>query len=473
MNIAVQDFDPLLCMCGKQSKLTSESPMVQLVERKDLSVLLVYLWVILMNPTRTILVPKTKSSLISLLQDLCPFATLVTDPISEDIQVEEINVSTSGAMTYRAGFIMMPVFVSETSTTVYNIYDGDAPFIDYTRDFLLGALNRFNCIIRNNNVGTARVVWKDPVIGDTLLQEENYDSMFALYIADAYLRTIDPTYPRADQMSNIAGCLNAVRLFESKTSPAEISVRDLSELFQNQTLVPWTTTTSSSDETIVHSPGIGIFDVDRIKSDLFVLLSFTSAMKLGTRSSFTLFIAGFDRYAHLSLFLDLFPKCRMIMWVGENDTGHGSTKFDERITKVFRSVVGSTTLGKYNKEQTSTHPLLFVSGLPLNDIIIAKFAGYSCILAGTAKFKPLQSFVPCFMPADAVTAYSVIAPTPKRVTGAEIKELQNHVRIAIPATIANLNTLCRDKKKWMYTVKNSTSNYSFDEAYLKVLMDAL
>lgn len=454
MNDVAKDFDPALCFVGPNSLLSNLETPVKYASNEDFSRLLLHMSVILRYPTDYIAVDR---KYWPLLQTVFSSPLLATESVVDSVVIEEVNAREE--VQYKQGEIIMPVFVPADSTKVYNVRREDALSAGYTQDVIIGALNFFNYVVRDNKVGITRIVWRDPVTNDTILREENYDEMFALHIADGYLKTIDPEYPYERPLYNLSMCTRTVEVLKELTAYG-VSFRAMAPELTRAILVPWQPLGSIQS---APDPRIAV-DADEVNKELFSLLYFAFIARLNRRSVFTLVVTGFKKYAHLAPFSDTFPNCRIDVW-GELPPSIVSSKIISR-----GKALTATALIKQYPPKSSSY-LVSAHTPATSDRLVEKFMRpWMSTNDGSARYKPNTSFAPCFSSARETRECSIFPNDKAKATSIEIA---NH-KASIIATIEVLNREMRDLKKWQYFIAgNEGLKMSYDKAVLHVLLESL
>jgi len=454
MNDVIKDFEASLSFVGPNSLLSDLKTTVKYPSNQDLSKLLVYMSVMLRYPEEYVAVERKYRSLLQMVFS----SPLIASENSEDaLVVWEIDVTEDKA--YRVGEILMPVFVEASSTKAYNVHRAEAPLAKYTREVLAGALNFFNYVVRDNKVGIARIVWRDPVMGNTILKEESYDEMFALHVADSYLKTIDPQYPYDRPLYNLSMCVRAVDVLKELTAHG-VSFRMMTEEMTQAVLVPWLPATSA--EHFAPDPRIAV-DTDETNKELFSLLYFAFIVKLNRKEVFTLVVTGFKKYSHLPLFCDIFPNCRVDVW-GELPAVVASSKIVSR----GKALVAAELVKRYPAKSCC-----LISGHTpsISDKLVKEFAGrWLSTNDGSTQHKPVVSFVPCFSPVRETKECCIFWGAKQAASAVERAEHKASLLYSVSA----LNRDMRDLKRWQYFIAgNEALKMSYDKAVLHVLKEAL
>lgn len=462
MLFAIKSFDPELASIGDRSMLTRNLSAVSSVEENvKLGTILVCLSVILRHSGSKIIVPE---EVYDLLREICPFAALQKSADSEDvIVISEINTTISE--NFHEGEVIMPVYVPRESTVVYNIYPAEALPKIYTPDLISGALNCFNMYIRDNTAGTTRIVWKDPVAEETKYENASFDFMFALYIADGYLRVIDPEYPYETRLYNLALCENTVKLFSSRSSE-KVTIWDLTPQMETEFQIPWLRPSdygevSAEVAALTISPE---FDEDPLKRRLFPVLFLIAQQGLKTSSAFTLLVVGSKVFDHLELIASMFKECEIIVLSG--------TK--EAVPEVLKQVTAAVTPANINAQVNRLQPTLLVSDLAVNSVIYKSFSGTSMLAPYTSLlYRPLISFLSCFAQASSknIPGYFIMGTTkvPLEPTN---KALASH-KASFQIALRKLNIMFRNTKKWKYRLPGQTTVMSYDNACMQVIINHL
>lgn len=457
MNDVVKDFDASLCFVGPNSLLSNLETLVVYPSNQNLSKLLVYMSVMLRYPNMHVAVDKEYHSLLKKVFSSPLFAS----GDSEDaLVISELSGNGKDEKTYRAGEVLMPVFVPASSTKVYNIHRAEAPLTAYTQEVIAGALNFFNYVVRDNKVGIARIVWRDPVMGNTILKEESYDEMFALHVADSYLRTIDPQYPYDRPLYNLSMCVRTVDVLKELTAYG-VSFRAISEEMTRAIVIPWPPIVSDRGY-LAPDPRIAV-DVDEVNKELFSLLYFAFIAKLDKKEAFTLVITGFKKYSHLLSFVGFFPNCHVDVW-GELPAAIASSKIISR---------GKTLTALDLSKRYPAKSSCLISGHtpPISDRLTKNFTGrWMSTNDGSAKYKPVLSFIPCFSSAKETRECCIFGAVKQSSSPAERAD---H-KASVLRTASVLNEDMRDLKRWQYFIpKNEDLKMSYDKAVLHTLIEAL
>lgn len=453
MQDVVKTFETSLCFVGPNSILSDISTSVTHVSNEDLSRLLAHISVILRYPETYISVPVQYHSV---LQQVFSSPLLTTGLAEDAIIVEELSADSD--KPYRQGEIMLPVFASANSTRVYNIYQADAPLATYTRAVVTGALNFFNYVVRDNRVGIARIVWADPVTGNTILKDANYDEMLALQVADGYLRLIDPEYPYSRAQYNLAMCIRTVGVLKELTQHG-VSSRLVTTDLTRAIIVPWLPLTAEWLAPI----GRASVDVDDVNREVFSLLYVAFIFGLDRKMSFKIVLSGFRRYAHLPLFAEIFTACTIDVW-GDIPSSIAS----ERISSRGKVLSAEVLAKKYDRMNT-----VFVTAHApaLSDRLVAKFTGrWMSTNDGSNRYKPDVAFIPCFSPAQGAKECCIFGYERHDAIAAE----RGQHKIAVAQTIEALDRDFRDTKQWTYYLSgNETLKMSYDKAALYQLRESV
>ena len=458
MSFAIKAFEPELAWIGDRSRLTRNLPALSEVdgESSKLGTFLVCMSVILRHPGVKIVVPE---EVFDLLREFCSFATLLTQAESEDVLfISPLDISSG---KFFEGEVIMPVYVSRDSKIVYNVYPAESPIVNFTPELLEGALNCFNMRVRDNTVGTSRIVWRDPVIGETKYQDKGFDFMFALWVADGYLRVIDIEYPYIDKFINLALCEKAVKLFTARASE-RITLWELSPEMQTEFQVPWLRPsgfgTISND--VASSGAAPAFDVDPIKRELFAVLFFIARNGLKHDSPFTLLVVGTKLFDHLSTVHAMFSHCEIVV------ISPGKLKLPIELRQIEAKATPAE-VAKAVKGVKGGRAVLLVSGLAVNSMIYKSFQGMSMLVPYTSvSYKPLVSFLACFAPSAEIPGYFLLGA---EKVAADPKALEAH-KGSFSLAYKRLNAMFRNTHKWTYHLPNQTEEMSYDEACLQTIL---
>lgn len=437
--------------------MSNLEPLVSIVNKPNLSLLVAYFYLTLQNITEKI---SVEPKFLSVMKKFFPFVSFVV-PDEEDTgsiwAITRVNASNPLSL-YREGHIMMPVFVGETNSEVYNIHKTNANTVKYTQQYLSDALNFFNCVVRNNNTGITSIVWKDPVTSDTKLRDENYDEMFLLYIADMYLKAVDEGYPYIDKTKTLSLCLRFAEVFR-RSIDEDATVRVMTpEIASAVVLID---TNKSRTVELIEDVEV---DVDKNKERLFVLLYFLSIIKANKDEKFVLQITGFDSYSYLKTVVKMYTKCVINVWTAKS---FESTSERIKVNGVMPSNNSFAAPKGYTK-------VVFVSGLAKSDILLKKFfkdgGQYALVKYNSTRKTPKVSFLSCFGDAGVVNGY-IIPRHDKENNDDEAERL----RELLVDLRNNLDTNYRDVKKWLYVPSPEhikSVGKSYDEMFLSVLLSS-
>ena len=462
-DVAVKDFDVGACFidASKENMLTNLKPLHQPRHDEDLSMMLIYIHTILRYPNEKLVVPDEKHH--EALHKFSPSHVLVVAPTSEDVLVvTRMDVSDADDIEYREGDIIAPLFVPADSSIVYNVHAAEAPIIKYTKEYISGALNFFNCVVRDNRATTERVVWRDPVARTTILEKATYDDMFALYIADGYLRVIDESYPYDNDMKNLALCKGFVRVLEETVSNKMVT-RKMDDDMTEPLIVPWLRPVNYVDR--IPSPDVEV-DADEGKSKVFAIVYFLYFLNKVTRESrFTLVLTGFRDYGFLLDVIALFPRINIEVW----SKTHPQGKLPSGV-RHGGEVLAGPNLNKLKKENAFVFSDSDLGG----DILLAGFSGPVMTKhVAVKKYKPNTSFLSCFSNAAVPSGYFIFNAT--RRTAAQSREMEDHKNRFL-STLAYVNMEFRDLSRWSYVMgddEDTLGEMSYDEACLRLLLTVL
>lgn len=448
----VQDFNPSLAFVSKASKLSDVKPLQQFESKPALSLALAYVYTV-MRYNKPVLVDPASFGLLSSL-----FPKLVM-PLDSDVEGMVITIVDTALPNpkYREGLLLMPVYVSETSTIVYNIHSTtETDEMEYTTEAVKGALNFFNSIVRSPTSGTSRVIWKDPVVFSTLLQSANYDRMFALWLANSYLSTFPDQYPTNDARQTLAMAIRLLELLEAGSEAGvgrvETMTRAYEETMLDALIVPGVVAAPTGVEV-----ASGSLAVDQSKADLFAVLFYLRKYTPEVRMpGLNLYLTGFSNYSFLSTIAKMHAKIQFIVYGKPSEV---ATVPKGPKTASVNKVLTAETIRSAIKGKTK---LALFSRRPTNDALIGAFEGEAVALSGTTSYVPVETYCTVFSGGASPVAWSVF-DGPRKKDATATTDLKERVKLHTQEIAREY----RDTRRWAYTLEGATLSY--DEASLRWL----
>lgn len=411
--------------------------------------------------TRAIAAPReppsflvTDEELLKVLINLFPFPAVdIVSKRKNELNkscwvVEELNTATKfeNKWGYEDGYLMMPIFVKKDNQIVYNIRDlnKEESTDEITPQHVVAALKFFNCIVRAKKSGIEHIIWKDPVYGGTKLQNENYDTMFALFVADKYLQLTREHYTDQNELQRLSLSIAFLEVLKKMTGAVDEVIIKKVETFSKDMLdyilVPF-----GHDTKYNYISNLNV-DVNKEKSMLFDIL-------------YTIYVVGVPR----NLVVSGYPNWDQLVEVAKLYGNMNITVWDTKKPSIFEEGVKiSTKKEKLDSKKISAYDAntLFISG-HLTNPFIKDFKGVSMIKT-TPSMRYAYAFISCF--ANYGTPHNKLIIIPgqsKRVVGDDIKSYEVFV-----------DKYYRDKNRRMYhrDTKESTGELSFDEAILQYLL---
>lgn len=447
----VQDFNPSLAFVSKSSSLSNVKPLQQFESKPSLSLALAYMYAVMRYNKPVLVQPE----LYDLLVSLFPKLVNANDSGIEGITISIVDTALPNPK-YREGLLLMPVYVSETSTIVYNIHPtSELDEMEYTTEAVRGALNFFNSVVRSPTSGTGRVIWKDPVVFSTLLQSANYDRMFALWLANSYLSMFPDQYPTNDARQTLAMAIRLLELLEEGSEAGarqvQMTERAYDETMLDALIVP--AVVAASTEVEVASAATV---TDQSKADPFAVLFYLRKYTPEKRMpGLNLYLTGFSNYAFLSTLTKMYPKVRFIVYGKPSEV---STVPKAPNTSSVNKVLTAAVIRDTIKAKTK---LALFSKLRSNDALLVAFEGEAVALAGTTTYVPVETYCSVFSGASPV-AWSVF-DGPRKKDAAAATEIKERVKLYTQEIAREY----RDTRRWAYTLDDATLSY--DEASLRWL----
>ncbi|CAH6421317.1 Hypothetical protein POVR2_LOCUS344 [uncultured virus] len=438
----VLDFDPELAFVNTKSRLS------ELVATGDqagtvnpgLSLALAYIYTILKYDTKTIVEPIVYDTLADL------FPTMVERSNSTDNKAMVVTrLDTSQSPVYREGALLMPAYVSEASTIVYNIHLKNAEEVEYSNQFVAAALNFYNCAIRKPNSGTKRVIWKDPINQSTRLQSATYDRMFSLWLADKYLRTYTSQYPILnDPLRTLGMAYRLIEIVEEGTKKAVeqlVVSRQFTLELLDRVLLP-----DKLEESNLELVS-GSLDVNASKRDLFSVLYYLKSHK--PEGLKLLVLTGFKSgYAFVRDLAALYPLMKIAVYEKSAPTAPKGLK---NVTVAGKQLLASNV--KTVDELATIYSNLSTTNS--NNALMSAWKGDFVSLAGTSTYKPTETYLALYTRGVESVGYSVYLRTRESATE-DTKTLRERVK----KYARQLEGEYRDTKKWKY------EGVSYDQAAL-------
>ena len=443
----VLDFNPDLAFVTTESRLSQIVPTGTALNDPKLSLALAYIYVVMKYGTKTLVEPEV----FPILSELFPGLVDKKDNRRSTAGVTITRIDTAQPAKYHEGSLLMPVYVSEASTIVYNIHSLIAEEEEYNTEAVAGALNFFNCAVRSSNSGTKRVIWKDPINQSTRLQSATYDRMFALWLADNYLSTFTDQYPiTTDPLRTLGMAYRFVEIVEEATRQA-VDVPTIDKSFSidllNVLVVP----------EIIEEQALEVasssLDVNESKRDLFSVLFYLRHYKPDerlTEGRITLILTEFKNYSFVTQIAKLYPQ---IVFTIYEKVAPGLTKTKNVSLSGKRLVVRDA--GAIKDPGT-----IIFSNSKANNAIMAAFKNEFIALVGSTTYTPVDTFSALFTRGSESIAYSVYDGT-RKTDNEGAKKLRERVK----QHSRQLEENYRDTKKWKY------DGLSFDEAALGSLME--
>lgn len=302
---SIQQFNFRFAFLGENNKLLNQEPTGELEENKKLSILLAYCYLILRNPNSKIYVEPERSYNIQIeLAELFPVTRIITEYDEDEEEMWTIDLIDTKDVNnkYTNGEFMMPIYVSNRNTFLYNLHKWGDKDILVDQNYSSYALNFFNCIYRSRNSGSLKVIWRDPVTGGTKVNEE-YDYMFALFIADKYFTLMDPDYLiESNPEKKLAMCMSFVTHVTNMCSPkikAEVKTIDI-EIFKGLSV----TRAKNLDIDVINT-NFTLPKEDKQKGILTSHLYWIATVAEQYRHEATLLLTGYSDYSFLKPLLKI------------------------------------------------------------------------------------------------------------------------------------------------------------------------
>jgi hypothetical protein len=460
----VKDFELELCFVTENSKLSNLKPVQIYKNNTYLSKIIAYFYVIIKYGTDNVI--WVDETVFDMLREFFP------DPIkllrkqdmpkdgAQGWTITEIDSSNTSVAKYSEGEIMMPVYVPENSTIVYNIHQINADKIEYTNEYIMGAVNYFNCIIRSQTSGIKRVLWKDPVISSTRLHDANYDKMLCLYLAARYLSVFQMYFPAKDSLTTLAMCLRFCDILESNTSkistqlgPAitgNIEIRHFTVKMLQLLAVPENFIPAETSPTTANIPN------NLIKRDLSSILIFlNTGGSITSTSTDHIYITGYKDYTFIDTLSKLYPKATFKIWEPTVKVVTGGNVFHEKIALTPDKI----------KNYKDKNPLILISNLKNNDALLKYFNGAAMVVSGSTSFEPSFTFVSCYVNPSISSGYIVVG---SNVSLSRSKLTENKNKLKFYGEY--IESHYRDPKKWAYYINDTSTTYTFDDALMEYLL---
>ena len=450
----VQDFNPDLCWISEESKLSAVTPGQAFENRPVLSLALAYMYLIM----RELDTVHVEPEVFKILAELFPGRVKaksegITPPSGATITQVDATLQDS---KWKVGLLMMPMYVPNDSTLVYNLHRVDAQEEEYTSELILGALNFFNCAIRSTTSGSKRVIIKDPINFSTRLQSANYDRMFALWLVDRYLSTFPDQYPvPGNPLQSLGMAHLLLEMIEDTTREKKLESikkedQQLTQRSLDSLIVPAEVRT---DLELVS----GTTMVDSTKRDLFSVLLFLSKYRPGMTTK--LYLTGFKNYGFLKRAAEIHSK-KVTFSVYEK-----SNNTVPQVTGVRNEKVGLTVSFLTSINDPT---VVCFSDLRSNKQVLSSFSGQVVTRAGTSKFLPRQTYCTLFTGGRESGAYSVydaLKRGEKRIENEAAVEIEKNVKYYSRF----LESEFRDTKKHGYTLAGKSGSFSYDSAALELV----
>lgn len=480
----LKSFDHTLCFVNTENKLTREQPRIKLQTNKSLSLILAYFYTILKHAKDTIVVNDKVYDIITKYfpKEIFPIVKEsehrpIDDSESEENdkenkvwRIRQVNATEVEAY-YMKGDLFMAIYTSEDNVLIYNIYSEGSDVVDYNTEHILGALKYFNGVFRSNIGGTAKNIYRDPVIQSTKLRY-NYDQMFGLWLADKYLQMMaDGKYLKSqselkseikepdEPLSQCMGFFEIIKKASVGLLDKEVVVRKFDSKSMSNVIMMDLILEPLEDNKI---------DIKNIslpnkeyKSNLFSTLYFLLIEQIGKTDDFTLYVIKFNTYNHLDKILEYFPSAKIIVH------DESKTSIVPKGIELVKTLLLPATIRKKKKE--SVNKIFLVSGLEHNDVLIKALTegtqdNAALVPYTSASFQPLYTFASLFTPLSAYKGYSVFHDSVKNTMGT-----QNLVKTKFRARMNLLALNYRDVNKWSYTMEIGGPEMSFDEVYLNLV----
>ena len=456
----VKDFEFELCFVNENSKLSNLKPVQSYTSNLKLSKIIAYFYTIIRYGTNDVV--WVDETVFDVLKEFFPDSVKILnkkDISSDDVEgwtITEVNAAEVSGTKYKEGEIMMPIYVLENSTIVYNIHRVDANKIEYTTEYVMGAVNYFNCIIRSQTSGIKRVLWKDPVIFSTRLHDTNYDKMLCLYIASKYLSVFEGRFPTEEPLKTLAMCLRFFEILENSvgqitTQPKQVPSggKITPRQFNNDMLKVLEIPKDFDAKTI--SPKIGNLKTDLTKRDLSSILIFlNTAAYIPPTSTDHIYITGFKNYSFLDTLTKLYPNAIFEIW-----------ETSATIKTTMNVIHHKTDLTPAKLKRKN---LILISNLNANDAILKEFTGSAMVVSGGTTMEPSFIFVSCYENPSELSGYIVVG-FKKKLLRKTVQD--NKEKLKSYAEYIEYNY--RDPNKWSYYINDTDKTYSFDDALTEYL----